>query len=298
MAKKFTNTRKTPHLVAKIATRMQKFRYFWGKIPWRSPWLPLLFIVPSAIFLLPIDLFTHPFFLALSLFLALPGLLLLALRLPRLRRTWRTLTHLRPRDLLCPERRARLALAGGLLLNLSYAIFRTVMGVTTRSLWFCSEGVYYAALGAVRFFPAEAQGRSSHDAAHVYRLGARLLLLLFPAVAATVALALTHTPTVNYSTPTVVLTVLFTLWRVGAAAYSLWQFHRRRNALHTLSKAISLSAAAVSLFGLQCTLLIHYGTRVPLRRIFNAASGSFVCFSLPVTALFILRTGKQAPKSR
>ena len=288
MPKKFTNAQKRDARVTKNAIRMRKNRTFLQKLLLPPPQILLIFILPAVIFFLPVSPFERAAPRLLALLLSGYVLLSLTLRLPRL---WRAGLATLQGSLRAPERRARALLVGGLLLNLGYAVFRTVTGLFTHSLWFCTESIYYTVLSTVRFFFVEEDGRK--NAAKSYRLGGYLLLLLSLSVVGTVTLAVRERTPADYPDHVIVLTVLFTLWRVVAALCSLLRFHRRRLPVPLLAKATSLSAAAVSLFGLQGTLLTRYAADPFLRRRWNVFTGCFVCFSLPVMALFILKRGRE-----
>lgn len=252
--------------------------------------VPFLFL--SVLFLFPLDLFAGARFPFLALPFALYVLLSLCLRLPAFFRTvW---GHFAKNSHRFDRRElwARLTLLGGLLFNLTYAVFRTVAGLFTNSLWFCAEGVYYMGLGTARFLVAEAD-RTGTPAAESYKRGGKLLLLLSLSAVGTVTLAVGAREAPQYTDTIIFATALFAAWRVLSALFQIFWFHRRHRAVPLLAKAISLSAAAVSLFGLQTTLLARFGV-APARRLhWNVISGVILCISLPVTALFILWKGKK-----
>lgn len=300
MPKKFTNKPQKQGCVGKNSTRPSKNPTFWHRLlfPGITRLLPLVFL--ATLFFFPLPPLAQPVFRILALLLSLYVLLSLGLRLPRLLpvalgRLSAQLHRLAPAEL-----RAQLTLLGGLLLNLAYSIFRTVMGVMTHSLWFLAESVYYMGLCATRFWIAQEEHLRTDrlQRAELYLRGGRFLLILSLSAAGTVTLSVREQRYTAYSDPLIAVTAAFALWRVGAAALSLLRFRREQRPVPLLAKAVSLSAAAVSLFGLQSTLLSRYGVALPLRTRWNAATGCFVCISLPVLALFIFSKGRNMKNSR
>lgn len=281
---------------------MQKFRAFWRRILLPRPRILLLFVFPAVIFLLPLSCFEHPAPRAISFLLALYVLLSLSLRLPLLYRLGRESLLRLHAGKSRAEWWARAALFGGLFLNLIYALFRVASGLLTHSLWFCAEAVYYMVLSAIRFALVEEDRRISAERNRLerrvhawksYRKGGLLLLLLSLSAAGIVSLAIRESHTHSYPDLVVAATVLFTLWRLGSALYHLLRFRRRRQPIPLLSKAISLSAALVSFFGLQGTLLARFGQGVSNHALWNGLTGGFICISLSVMALLIIFKGKQ-----
>ena len=103
-----------------------------------------------------------------------------------------------------------------------------------------------------------------------------LLLVLWLSAVATVTLAVRERRFAAYPILAVVAAALFALWRLGAAFSSVFRFHRKREMVPLLAKAVSLSSATVSLFGLQATLLSRGGISKALRFRLNTAGGVFV----------------------
>ena len=263
----------------------------------------ILFILPAVTFLLPFPLFDHLFWRVASLSLALYVLLSLFLRLPHLYRSARD-TLLR-RGYQKREWWTRATLFGGILFNLLYALFRLFAGVVTDSLWFCAEAIYYVTLSSIRFSLVEEDRRIMAEKDPVrrdiaiyrsYRKGGRLLLLLALAVYGIVFLAIRENRTYVYPNFIIIGAVLFAIWRAGSAIYNLLHFRRQKSPVLLSAKALSLSAALLSLFALQGTLLARFGRSLAWRAAWNGISGTFIGVLLTVMALMILSKGKSKAK--
>ena len=263
----------------------------------------ILFILPAVTFLLPFPLFDHLFWRVASLSLALYVLLSLFLRLPHLYRSARD-TLLR-RGHQKREWWTRATLFGGILFNLLYALFRLFAGVVTDSLWFCAEAIYYVTLSSIRFSLVEEDRRIMAEKDPVrrdiaiyrsYRKGGRLLLLLALAVYGIVFLAIRENRTYVYPNFIIIGAVLFAIWRAGSAIYNLLHFRRQKSPVLLSAKALSLSAALLSLFALQGTLLARFDRWLAWRAAWNGISGTFIGVLLTVMALMILSKGKSKVK--
>lgn len=259
----------------------------------------ILFVLPAVTFLLPLPLFDYLFFRVASLSLALYVLLSLFLRLPHLYRSGRAALLQRKQHK--SEWWARATLFGGIFFNLLYALFRLFAGVFTDSLWFCAESIYYVILGSIRFSLVEEDRRITaendpvrRDIAmnHSYRKGGKLLLLLALAMYGIVFLTIRENRTYVYPNFVIVGAVLFAVWRAGSAIYHLFHFRRQKSPVLLSAKALSLSAALLSLFALQGTLLARFGRSLAWRAAWNGISGSFISILLTVMALMMLRKGK------
>ena len=276
-----------------------------GVVFWRKLFLPrarilTLLILPTVTFLLPFPLFDHLFWRVASLSLALYVLLSLLLRLPHLYRSGREM--LLRRGHRKREWWTRAALFGGIVFNLLYAMLRLFAGILTSSLWFCAEAIYYVILGSIRFSLIEEDRRMIGEGNPVkreiaidrsYRKGGTLLLLLALAMYGIVYLAIRESRTYAYPNVIILGAALFAAWRAVSAVYHLLHFRRRRSPVLLSAKALSLSAALLSLFALQGTLLARFGRSVVWRAALNGISGSLIGMLLTVMGLMMLKKGKK-----
>ena len=264
-----------------------------------------LLILPTVTFLLPLPLFDHLFWRIASLSLALYVLLSLFLRLPHLYRSGREalLRHGHRKK----EWWTRATLFSGILFNLLYALLRLFAGVLTSSLWFCAEAIYYVILGSIRFSLVEEDRRIMRESTPVkqklamyrsYRKGGTLLLLLALAIYGIVYLAIRENRTYAYPDFIIFGAALFAAFRAGSAVYHLLHFRRQKSPVLLSAKALSLSAALLSLFALQGTLLARFESSLAWRAVLNGISGSLIGILLTVMALMMLKKGKKSSPDR
>lgn len=279
---------------------MKKNAVFWRKLLLPRARTLMLFILPAVTFLLPFPLFDHLFWRVASLSLALYVLLSLFLRLPHLYRSARDMLLHRSHQK--KEWWARATLFGGIFFNLLYALFRLFVGAVTNSLWFCAEAIYYVILGSIRFSLVEEDRRIMAENNPVrrdiankqsYHRGGKLLLLLALAMYGIVFLAIRENRTYVYPNFIIWSAVIFALWRAGSAVYHLLHFRRQKSPVLLSAKALSLSAALLSLFALQGTLLSRFHRSFAWRATWNGISGSLISILLTVMALMMLWKGKK-----
>lgn len=255
----------------------------------------ILLLAPAAVLFLPFPFFSHPVWRGTAVFATGISLGLLLGALPRVVRAGkRGLSRGRKRG---REWLARLALYGGLFLNLSYALFRFAAGVATDSSWLFAEAVYYLLLSGIRLLLLEEERHFSApvtgDTRGALWRGGWLLLLLSLAAAGVVLLALMEERGRPYPDAVVIGAILFTACRGVAALSGLFHFRERGNAVLALAKQLSLSTALVSLFSLQYTLLLRYGENFAYRLPLNLLTGSAVVLFLGVSGALLLRRAKK-----
>ena len=278
---------------------MKKSTLFWRRIFLPRARTLMLFVLSAVIFLLPFPLFDHLLWRVLALSLALYVLLSLSLRLPHLYRSGRdTLLRRKHKK---GEWWARATLFGGIFFNLLYALFRLFAGVVSNSLWFCAESIYYVVLGSIRFSLVEEDRRIAAENPPVcrdiaiyrsYRRGGKLLLILALAMYGIVFLAIRENRTYAYPNTVIIGAVLFAAWRAGSAFYNLLRFRRQKSPVLLSAKALSLSAALLSLFALQGTLLARFGRSLVRCAVWNGISGILISILTTVMALLMIRKGK------
>ena len=281
---------------------MKKSAIFWRRLLLPRARTLMLLILPAVTFLLPFPLFDHLFCRVIALSLALYVLLSLFMRLPHLYRSGRDVLLRRKHRK--REWWARATLFGGIFFNLLYALFRLLAGAVTNSLWFCAEAIYYVILGSIRFSLVEEDRcimaendpvRRDIATKQSYRKGGKLLLLLALALYGIVFLAIRENRTYVYPNFIIWGAVLFAIWRAGSAIYHLLHFRRQKSPVLLSAKALSLSAALLSLFALQGTLLSRFGSSLAWRATWNGISGSFIGILITVMALMMLWKGKKCP---
>ncbi len=182
---------------------------------------------------------------------------------------------------------SRFSLLFVLLFDLAYAAFRLLLGVRTRSLWFCAEAVYYAVQAAFRTGLAEderaARGKEEPAGAallawQTYRQGGEILFFLSTVMGGIVILVLREERTHPYPNAVVIAAVLWAATRAFLTLFSLLRLGKKGHTVLSFSKLLSFDTTLLSLFSLQVTLLSRFGAGVRHRQTLNLLCGGAVVF--------------------
>lgn len=190
-----------------------------------------------------------------------------------------------------PAFRGGVSLCQGMLVNLLYVVFRTVVGLRYASVWCISVAVYYLALAILRLsLLFSYRRRDEIDELACYRRTAWLLLLLMlPMGGMIVQMVLTSA---GYSYPgyVIYLSAMYTFYTAIEAVIRLVRFQRLGSPILSAAKAVSLIAALMSVLGLQTALIARFSVRSDgFRKTMNAITGGVVWLCVILTAVCMLR---------
>lgn len=197
--------------------------------------------------------------------------------------------------------RAWLTLCLTMAWNLFYAGVKLLAGMAFNSTWLKLMGVYYLVLALLRLMlvrpvgnrPAGAiePGRAASEWRR-YRLCGAALLVMNQVLLAVVIQLLRHRGGFNYPGPLIYLMAAYAFWAVTSATVKLARFHRRDDPLMSAAKAISLTAAMVSMLSLETALISRFGDgNAVFHYIITAALGAVICLIELGLALTMIRRG-------
>lgn len=191
-----------------------------------------------------------------------------------------------------PAFRGYFSVCGGLAVNFCYAVFRTVTGVLYGSVWLISSAIYFAGLALIRAGLAisyHRTGKSADFERRRYRRTARLLLLLNLPMCGMILLTVAGNATVSYPGYTVYASATYTFWMLTHAAIQTKRFRRIGSPILSASKAVSLVAALMSLFGLQNGMIVTFSDKdEAFRRLMNGLTGAGVSIATVTIAVMML----------
>lgn len=239
--------------------------------------------------------------LAISVTAALRVVPALRARLSRSRLIHSPLGYLFRRDVAF---RAWLTLCLSIAWNLLYALAKLIVGAALGSAWLKLMGCYYLALAAVRFIivgPAARRPAGPLTGAEPpesewrrYRLCGFALLLMNQLLVVVVVRVLTQRGGFSYPGPLIYLMALYTFWAVANATVRLARYHRRDDPLMSAAKAVSLTAAMVSMLSLETALIDRFGDgAAAFHYIMTGALGGAICLIELNIALYMIRRGNR-----
>ncbi len=273
--------------------------------------LPFLVVIGAPLYLLlialsdAIDASPKPMLLFGWLFAGALMLLLLYLfgRLLYLKRRGGRKLSYGDRYLDTAELRSEVTLAFGMAVNLLYAVFKLIAAGYFHALLFAAEAFYYLILSAIRLllvFHAYLGRRTGKGAAYAWknyrRCGWQLLLLEF---AMTFVILQSQRQSIDYVNLSALVygSAAWAFYRLTAAIVQLIRFRGSDRPLLSASKLINLSAALLSIYVLQNTLLLHFGDEEAFRLRMNLIFGSAVALTVILIALSMIVRGSRNLRS-
>ena len=222
-------------------------------------------------------------------------LILVANSLPAFRKIRRRLeTNLYARRWLSePEYRARTSLYAGLLIDFVYIVFKAVLGIYYRSVWYGAVAVYYVVLSTVRFFLVQNDRKSPavEQAFRCYRLAGLSMLFLNMAMAGMMIQMIGYGKGDSYPGFVIYASAAYTFYILITAVINAIKFHKHGyNPILSATKMLNSVTALMSLFALQTTILTQFGTDSNFNRLMNTATGSAVtALTIGMSAFMIFR---------
>lgn len=195
------------------------------------------------------------------------------------------------------ELRSEVSLVPVLTLNLLYAVFKFGAAMYYRTLLFTAEAFFYLVLSAIRLllvFNAYAGRRCGSgliSAWKSYRNCGWQLLILSLSMSFVILQSLRQRT--DYVSLTVVVygSAFWAFYRLTVAIVQLIRFRGADRPFLSASKLISLSAALMSIFILQNTLLLHFGTDDAFRQQMNTGFGIAISLTVILIASYMVSHG-------
>lgn len=193
------------------------------------------------------------------------------------------------------EFRAQASIYAGLIINILYALFKLIVSLVFRSVWFGAVGVYYALLALIRFILAaylhqertikKSMERKIHEW-KCYRLTAYLMFVLNIAMSGMIIQMICSNRSYRYPGHLIYGSAAFTLYYVTTAVINLITYSKLERPILSASKALSFAGALMSILTLQTALIAQFGTNgAGLRRTINIFTGSAVCLTVFIMAI-------------
>lgn len=197
--------------------------------------------------------------------------------------------------------RSEVTLHGGLFVNLLYVGINLFYGVRERSLWFGTLAVYYALLSAMRgmlgrYMRRRALGEDLPAEYRRFRICGILLVLMNLSLVGVVRYISVYNRGAVYSGLLIYVVATYTFYITVTAVINLLRYRRRGSPVLSAAKAISLTAALVSMLSLENAMITQFGgdTDATFRQVMTSAFGGCICVGVLIMAVvMILRANRK-----
>ncbi len=201
--------------------------------------------------------------------------------------------------------RSEITLHGGLFINLLYAALNLFSGIRYRSTWFVALACYYALLSAMRavlvqYVHRKPLGQDIPAEFRRYRACGIILLLMNQALVGTIVYMVTQNRGFSYPGFMIYAMAMYTFYITISAIINVIKYRRQGSPVLSAAKAISLTAALVSMLSLETAMLARFGSDEPeFRRIMLGISGGVACAIVLAMAIYMLaRSTMQLKKQK
>lgn len=200
--------------------------------------------------------------------------------------------------------RTNVSLVGNVAWNGAYAALQLGLGVYHRSAWFYSLALYYASLAMMRFFLVRytlrhQPGEKLREEWLRYRTCGWVFLVMNLALTGMIFYMVYRNRIVQHHEITTIAMAAYTFTSLTVAILNVIRYKRYNSPAVSASKAISLTAACVSMLTLEGTMLATFGNTdmtVQAQQLFLGISGIAVSAFTLAMAMYLLLHGNRKIK--
>ena len=195
--------------------------------------------------------------------------------------------------------RVNVSLYGSVAWNALYGIFQLWLGFYHHTFWFYSLGAYYICLGVMRFFLARhttryAPGERMQAELKKYRACGIVFLVMNLALALIIFFMVYWNRTFEHHMITAIAMAAYTFTALTTAIINVIKYRKYNSPVFSASKAISLSAALVSMLTLESTMLTTFGDgtmTVVAQKWMLGATGGAISVLIVAAAIYMIVVG-------
>ena len=200
--------------------------------------------------------------------------------------------------------RVNMSLYGSLAWNALYGILQLWLGFYHHTFWFYSLGAYYICLGVMRFFLVRhttryAPGERMQTELKKYRACGIVFLVMNLALALIIFFMVYWNRTFEHHMITAIAMAAYTFTALTTAIVNVIKYRKYNSPVFSASKAISLTAALVSMLTLESTMLTTFGDgtmTATTQKWMLGATGGVVSLLIVATAIYMIVVGTKKLK--
>lgn len=192
--------------------------------------------------------------------------------------------------------RVNASLTATTLWNGGYAALQLGQGIIHNSVWAYSLAVYYILLAIMRFFlvrhsAKNRPGEKMHKELVIYRFCGWVFLLMNIALSAMMLYMIDHNTTFKHHEITTITMAAYTFFTFTKAIIDIIKYRKYESPIFSAAKAVSLTAASVSMLTLESTMLATFsdGSMTDVEKnIFMMISGAAISVFIIAMALYMI----------
>lgn len=195
-----------------------------------------------------------------------------------------------------PQLRVKVSLYTALGVNTAYAIFQLYLGVYHGTFWYCSIGAYYLCLVLMRWLllrhtARHVGGERLYDELRKYRICGWVFLVINLYISVITLFMIKFERTFEHHMITTIAMAAYTFGALSLAIVNVIKFRKYKSPVFSASKAISLTAACVSMLTLESTMLTTFGSTTVSdgeKKLLLALTGAGVCAFVIAAAIYMI----------
>lgn len=192
--------------------------------------------------------------------------------------------------------RVNISLAASFLWNTGYAALQLGLGIYHGSAWFYSLAVYYFSLALMRFFlvrhsTKNLPGEKLRQELVRYRACGYIFVVITVALSAMTAYLIYSGGTTEHHEITTIAMAAYTFFTFTMAVINIIRYRKYESPVFSAAKAISLTAASVSMLNLESTMLVTFGDGNEtglMRSLFIGISGAAIFVFIIAMAIYMI----------
>lgn len=192
--------------------------------------------------------------------------------------------------------RMNVTLVGNVLWNGAYGALQLGMGISHRSAWFYSLAGYYVCLAVMRLLLVRhtlrnEPGKEQKRELHYYRTCGWIFLVLNLALFGMMLNMVRENRVTHHHEITTIAVATYTFVTLTMAIVNIIRYRKYNSPVITAARAVSLTAACVSMFSLENTMLVTFDSgkmTSEMRRLFLALSGGVILMGIVVMAIYMI----------
>lgn len=187
----------------------------------------------------------------------------------------------------------------GFAVNLLYALYNGVLGITSHSIWFLCLCAYYTILSSMRFGVIMQDRRTISTENFITRFCGIMLIVMSFVLSAVVYLSLTNNVSVKHQEILMITIATYTFYKVVLAIVNAVKIRKENSLLLSTMRNISCADAAVSILSLQRSMLVSFGEmghdRIYMMNALTGAGVFIVIIALGIS--MIVKSSKKISKN-